>query len=209
MGSEDHQYFLQLEEAFLRLRGAPLVLSPADWKLAREWRQLGIPADFVIGVFEEVFKLRAERDSDRRVNGLRYCASAVTKAWRHQAELLGPPDLRSAEDSEVPEPRVRLESLALRLPREWSGTATIESRLLAMDGGLAEIEASLTRLDQEMLELAWSTLDVESRRQIEVEVAARGAQFGSGSLDLGSRLRSQVLRKRLALPRLSLFALAD
>ena len=210
MASEDHRYFLQLEESFLQLRGAPLVLSPADWKLAREWRSLGIPTHLVIGVFEEAFEKHAERGDGRRVNGFRYCAAAVRKAWREQAELLGATvtaqDSPESGDADHEDSQQLLESLAERLPDEWVGSSEFRAKVLEVGGSVSEIEASLIALDVAMIDLAWSTLDDLSKVAVESDVAERGAGISGRGEGLRSRLRSQVLRKRLGLPRLSLFA---
>src|SRR5260370_31817442 len=52
-GFEDHAYFLAIEDHFVRLRGAPLLLSPADWHAARRWHQQGIPLELVRRAPEE------------------------------------------------------------------------------------------------------------------------------------------------------------
>ena len=92
-GGEELHYFQVLEEAFIRLRGAPLLLSPADWQVAQRWRGLGIPLDFAIAGMTEVFARRRERGSEDRVSSLRYCARAVERGWRKAEEPAGPPPM--------------------------------------------------------------------------------------------------------------------
>ena len=89
--SEELHYFQVLEEAFIRLRGAPLLLSPADWRVAQRWRALGIPLDFAVAGMTEVFARRRERGSEDRVSSLRYCARAVETGWSRAEEMAGPP----------------------------------------------------------------------------------------------------------------------
>ena len=43
----DQAYFQAIEETFVRLRGAPLLLSPADWQVARRWHRDGVPLPLV------------------------------------------------------------------------------------------------------------------------------------------------------------------
>ena len=83
----DHAYFRAIEDHFIRLRGAPLLLSPADWQIAREWHREGIPLDLVLGALDEVFERRAERGSERPIQSLRYCSSAVAAAWKRSFSM--------------------------------------------------------------------------------------------------------------------------
>ncbi len=224
MASEDHRYFRVLEEAFLRLRGAPLVLSPADWKLAREWKELGIPSSFVVEVFEEVFERLALREAQaeaapseaarqqasrhRRVNGLRYCAPAVEKAWREQAELLGAvvPEASPADPSAAAEMASRLESLAARLPPDWPGSRELAARILALKGDLNDVESALGGIDEAMLEQALVDLESSRREEIESEAQRRSAELGGGEA-IVAKIRTRLIREALGLPRLSLVSL--
>ena len=76
----DHAYFQAVEEIFVELRGAPLLLSPADWQVASRWRQEGVPLSLVLSILAERFAERAERGARGRVNSLRYFADAVDEA---------------------------------------------------------------------------------------------------------------------------------
>ncbi|HTQ81557.1 MAG TPA: hypothetical protein VMM92_16285, partial [Thermoanaerobaculia bacterium] len=58
--AEEHAYFEAVEEIFVGLRGAPLLLSPADWQVARRWQREGVPLSLVRGALEEVFAKRRE-----------------------------------------------------------------------------------------------------------------------------------------------------
>ena len=80
---EDHAYFQAVEEIFVRLRGAPLLLSPKDWHVARRWHREGIPLDLVARVLEEVFAKRKERGTRGKMSSLRYCAPAVEVQFAH------------------------------------------------------------------------------------------------------------------------------
>ena len=60
------EYFRAIEEAFIRLRGAPLLLSPADWQTAKSWHEERIPLELVGRVMEEVFERLRERDPERK-----------------------------------------------------------------------------------------------------------------------------------------------
>src|SRR5437763_16109793 len=86
----DHAYFQAIEEIFVELRGAPLLLSPADWQVARRWQREGIPLDLVRSTLEEVFAKRKERGAKGKISSLRYCAPAVEAAWADLRALTAP-----------------------------------------------------------------------------------------------------------------------
>src|SRR5262249_60194670 len=85
-----HAYFQAIEEIFVELRGAPLLLSPADWQVARRWHREGVPLDLVRGSLEEVFAKRKERGAKGKISSLRCCAPAVAAAWAGLRELAAP-----------------------------------------------------------------------------------------------------------------------
>lgn len=207
-GAEELHYFQVLEEAFIRLRGAPLLLSPADWQVAQRWRRLGIPLDFAIAGLTEVFARRRERGSEDRVSSLRYCARAVEGGWRRAEELAGP--VRSA-----PRPGLdlaaRQRALARSIPAGFPDADRIARSVLELGGDAAVIEAGLVVLDDAMLESAAAQLHAEEKAALERWVERRldslRERFDAGELArAATRLRSRELRRRAGLPLLSLFS---
>ncbi|HEX2164176.1 MAG TPA: hypothetical protein VHM02_09525, partial [Thermoanaerobaculia bacterium] len=86
----DHQYFRALEDFLIELRGAPLLVSPADYRVAQRWHRRGIPLDHVRQVMREVWAKLRERGAAEPMNSLRYAARAVEAAWRQVEELRAP-----------------------------------------------------------------------------------------------------------------------
>ncbi|HXO27368.1 MAG TPA: hypothetical protein VOA80_08500, partial [Thermoanaerobaculia bacterium] len=117
-GLEDHAYFLAIEDHFVRLRGAPLLLSPADWQVARRWHRQGIPLELVRRALEEVFARRRERGAKGRISSLRYCAPAVEAAWTDHSELAAP---GARVEAEAFDAASRLAALAAALPGGGAG----------------------------------------------------------------------------------------
>jgi hypothetical protein len=199
-------FFHAVEEAFVRLRGAPLLLSPADFQVAARWQREGVPLGLVLATLEEVFAKRRERGARGRINSLRYCAPAVDAAWQEVQELQGPARREGAGDLAVAE---RLAELALALPAgaEWEPW---RARLLALEGAPAEVEEELRRLDDELLGDLEGALPSAERERLsaEVEAIVEGLRdrFPDAELvALRERLFRQRLRRAHALPVLSLF----
>jgi hypothetical protein len=206
-GLEDHAYFLAIEDHFVRLRGAPLLLSPVDWQTARRWHRQGIPLELVRRALEEVFARRRERGAKGRISSLRYCAPAVEAAWVQHSELAAP-GARSAP--EAFDAAARLAALAAALPE----TAELRTELASLARRGLEpqaIEERLADLDRSMLDGALAALAPEERAALDATVTQAIGAFAGRLADTEierarGRLERQVLRDRLRLPVLSLFS---
>ena len=200
----DHAYFQAVEEIFVELRGSPLLLSPADWQVARRWHREGVPLDLVRSALEEVFAKRKERGAKGKISSLRYCAPAVEAAWADLRELTAPARRAEAPAFEV---APRLAALAASLPERKA----LAARVTSLSGDPQEVEERLAVLDREMLDQAWGGLDGEARSEVEAAVEKTLASL-AGRLTAGElassreRLVRQTLRRKLGLPVLSLFS---
>lgn len=198
--ADDHLYFQSVEEIFVRLRGAPLLLSPADWQVASRWHREGVPLDLIGRVLEEVFAKRKERGTKGKINSLRYCAPAVEAAWADLRELTAPGERAPADPLDI---AARLRNLAAAVPD------TFRERVLALQGDAPSVEAALSTLDREMLTTV--SLAPELREEVDTAVektlAALKGRLPADELERSrERLTHQVLRQRLGLPILSLFS---
>ena len=207
-GSDEHAYFLAIEDTFIRLRGAPLLLSPADWQVASAWHEEGIPLEMVLDTLEQIFARRAEREERGDIQSLRYCRRAVERAWKDLREVTAtgvrrvPPELDQAKI---------LNELAAAVPGTLPGAESLVARILEVEGDSQTLESRLADLDLEMIAAAESTLDQEAAADIEraVDEAIAGLAVRLGPAEAAEareRLRRQILRRRAGLPILSLFA---
>lgn len=201
----DHAYFQAVEEIFVELRGAPLLLSPADWQVARRWHQEGVPIALVKSALEEVFARRKERGARGKISSLRYCAPAVEAAWADLRELTAPGHRVAAPAFEA---APRLAALAAALPADFSSFA---ERIAALAGDPQEIEERLSGLDREMLDRVEEGLSGELRAEVQAAVektlATLGGRLPAGEIESSrERLARQTLRRKLGLPVLSLFS---
>ncbi len=208
MESEEQAYFHSIEDAFIELRGAPLLLSPTDWQIAMEWRRKGIPARFVISTLREIFARRAERGGDRRISTLRYCRRKVETDWKEMAELLAPSGASAAPSLDL---GARLEALSAALPAVWESSRELGERVRSVVGSSEEIERALARLDEGMLQSAAESLSPERKRCVDLRVRERlegfaGRLEGAELRALKTRIEHEEVRRELGLPFLSLFS---
>jgi hypothetical protein len=206
---EDQAYFLAIEKTFVELRGAPLLLSPEDWQMAREWRCMGIPVQVVEEGIAEVFRQRKLKARKGRVNSLRYCRAAVEKAWRAWKEIRA---TTITEPAEKVNPGARLQELADALPAELSERQEWQARILSLEGSLEDVEERLAELDRDLLQALESALGPAQRRSLEeelesalVRLAERVGWDRSTSEETRAALWKQLVRRQHGLPVLSLF----
>jgi hypothetical protein len=211
---EQRAYFGAIEELFVRLRGAPLLLSPSDWHVIRRWRRFGVPLDLVGSVLQEIFQKRQERGLKRQVLPLRFCTTAVDTAWAHLRELTAPAERAPAATTAGLDIPARLATLAAALPEALKDRAAWAERitvLAALPGGSPAVEERLADLDRELLEAARAGLKGPTKKAVaeavERTLAALAGRLPAEELERSrDRLFLQVMRGRLGLPVLSLFS---
>jgi hypothetical protein len=203
-----NDYFEAIETAFISLRGAPLLLSPADWQTARSWHEQGVPLEVVLEVVRSVFARREERGSKRKISSLAYCAPAVEEAWSEIVELGAAAGRLEPAPVDVPE---RLARLQAAIPEALPLSDEISGSLQGLAGGAEEVERSLQELDRHMLQLAEADLDPPVLAEISAHArkalarSRRGMETGEAA-EVEARLYREFLRRRLDLPTLSLFS---
>ena len=166
----DHAYFRAIEEVFIRLRGAPLLLSPTDWQIARGWHRTGIPLDVVCSTLEELFRQRAEAGKQSTVRSLKYCQSAVERAWAARQELAAPAARGERVEMDI---GARLLSLATALPDSLPGRDRLHREILELEGGMQDVEHELSVLDRKVMEELRAGITPESTAEIERHEALR------------------------------------
>ncbi len=207
-----HRYFRAIEDLFIRLRGSPLLLSPADHLVARKWFEQRVPMEVVARALEGVFARRRERGASGKVSSLRYCRPAVEKEWKRVAQLQAADVRAQAPDPAEPEIELaaRLAVLCAQLPEQLQGVELWRQRITALSGEAETVEERLAALDAELIAEVDEALTESAARELDEAVKA-ALQAIAGRLTseqlqaAGERLRRQLLRQRLGLPLLTLF----
>lgn len=207
-GESGHEYFETLERAFIRLRGAPLLLSPSDWQLAQEWHRRGIPVALVERVIAEVLEERRQREGADRIVSLRYFRRPVENAWQALGAVQASGARGEAEALDLP---ARLGALVERLPETLPEREALARGILDLEGEAEAIEGGLASLEEGWWARRESELAEEERIAIEATLEPTLARLrsrvsGAELQALALRLRREALRRRYGLPVLSLFS---
>ena len=214
---EGREYYEATEAAFIRRRGTPFLLSPADFALLKQWRELGVPLAAIEAGIEEAFTRREERSAIGRVNSLSYCRDAVLEAWERRAETSRGKGGSSADRE--PDASATLAVLSRRLEERRRARPRLDAplssalrsleRLAALGKSAEEIESSLARLDRRLARELYEALSEAERAEIDREVAGllsgASARMDPATAEKTARaLTRRSVRERLELPRLSL-----
>lgn len=193
-------YFLTVQDEFVRLRGTPFLLASTDFEITRSWHEAGIPVEVVVDAMRDV--LEGREPEARKVRGLRFVDRAVWKAW-HQLGGGAPSGHRTAPD--------KLPALVAALRRaNLADCGRIADEVAAVQGTVAEQEASLQRLDEELLaaaraELGDNWLTSSRRRATKALHALRPRLIADQWNAEVEAWIDDAAREVLQLPRLSLF----
>jgi hypothetical protein len=217
-------YFATIEDEFVRLRGAPLVLSPADWHLAATWHRQGIPLSVVLAAIHQVMETAVSRGRRKPVLSLSYCRHEVEAEFGRYLEATAGDGSR-APGPQGPTPAQRLGRKADRLEKTCRAIPALGGAVAAAVAGLrtavAELQAGGTRPEEiekqlmaherallDHLEAGLPAEDRDSLRQACRErLEPYRERMAEGAYQ--STLRhacDTALRRRYKLPRLSLLS---
>lgn len=212
-GRQD-DYFLDIESHFTSRRGTPFLFSGKDWALMKSWKDDGIPLAVIVEAIDQCFEKKETGGRKRVISSLRYCRHAVKEIWEERR------DLAVGSEGTVPEidgPTRLLElaavlqAAALEAPQFADALEAASARLreLTSLGSIPRIEEALIEVDRDLLASLFNSLPSSERESIRSNVEK---DLGSSvtSEETKSRAREahlrRMVRKRVAVPRLSLFS---
>lgn len=167
--SDASEYFRRVEDIFIRLRGAPLFLSPADYRTAKEWYLAEVPLAVVEEALREVFEKQEKSGKPRRgLTHLKYCRPAVERAFAEYRERAATG--RREEPAPGPDIAGRLAALASSLPPDLPGRGGWMDRVTRLSGSMEAVEKALADLDEELMKALAADLDADAEREVETQV---------------------------------------
>jgi hypothetical protein len=141
---DEEEYFRVIEEHFLQKRGNPMLLSPKEWVLIREWYEGSIPAEVVIRGIDRAFEKK--KDPDNEITSLVYCKRIIKSEYKRY--------LKSQEGADT--------SPVSKEPPP----ADIEQFLEKLATALAQSETKATEAGNEGLAAMFKLRESELRNQI-------------------------------------------
>lgn len=84
--SPEREYFQTVERRFQQLRGSPILLSPRDWMRIASWWERGIPIGIVLAGIERAFEKRRESSPDATIRSLAYCEPVILDTWERRRQ---------------------------------------------------------------------------------------------------------------------------
>lgn len=174
-------YYTEVEDTFVRRRGAHMLVSPLDWALIESWKEMGIPLAVVLRGIERAFDAFDKQPRrGRKVNSIFYCQQSVEESFaEHRQSMVGAADgddaavavqvVGGASDADSPFQRDRVERYLERITDDLAaarvraeGREALSEALSRACVRLSEIRADAVashRLDPEALERDLTSLD--------------------------------------------------
>jgi hypothetical protein len=219
-------YFTEIEEHFVRRRGAILLLSTLDWALIDTWREAEIPLAAVLRGIDDAFdkyEARKAKGRVRRVNGLAWCAQAVmTAAEQMQEAAMGAAPAKNSDVSGLEHERIashlaecaaEYRAASGNLPTLAPLSARLAELATEVRGAaprLEELERTLSVLEEKLFAALHFHAPEEELTALREHAARELAPYRSRmKVEQIRQIERQFVHKRLLercnLPRLSLF----
>jgi hypothetical protein len=223
-------YYTEIEEHFQRRRGTLLMLSTLDWALISAWQEAGYPLEAVLTGIDAAFDKHAtrhKRAGARRINGLAYCAQAVTQAVEamHEAAVGAAAPSKPARETGFEPARIAQYLRAVAAELETCSTlpelvpslqtAAARMRELAAEAeaetaGAETLEQHLLSQEDQIFAAMQAAVPAEEFAELRSQAARELAPHRSRMQAVQIRqIEQQFLRRsmfqRYAMPRLSLF----
>jgi hypothetical protein len=230
---DEEEYFRMIEQHFTQKRGNPMLLSPKEWALIREWHESGIPEEVVIRAIDRGFE-KKNSDEEKNPVSLSYFKRIVKSEYKRflkaQEGLQTAPsradnpqsaatiteylqrlqtDLAESEKQASEKGNSALATLLQRC-RETLSTQILQPLLQNPTPELQRVEQQLTALEKEIEQGLLQTISTTRLDQFR-EDAMRELKSFQDKIELPvyqemiTRALIKSVRKLYNIPRLSLF----
>jgi hypothetical protein len=111
-------YFTEIEDLFVRLRGKHVFISPLDWVLIEQWKTKGIPLYVALRGIETSFASHAASRNRRAVKTLVYCQEEVEAQYGEWMESQVGAATTNGSETETETATATAKAADLPFPRE-------------------------------------------------------------------------------------------
>jgi hypothetical protein len=228
---EEEEYFRLIENYFIQKRGNPMLLSPKEWALIRDWHEAQIPEEVVFRAIDRGFE-KKKMDEEKSPVSLNYFKRIVKSEYKRflkakEGAAAQPESQQETaanihqyleklqahlEESEKQASEKGNQSLAdlLRGCRERLSSQILQSLVENPTMELQRVEHQLTTLEKEIEQVLLSTISEPQLNKYR-EDAMRELKTFEDKIDLPvyqqmiTRALIKSVRKLYNIPRLSLF----
>jgi hypothetical protein len=188
---EEEEYFKLVEDYFIQKRGNPMLLSPREWALIREWHEQGIPGEVVLRAIDRGFENKKKKDESESPVSLNYFRRIVKSEYRRY--------LKSQEGTspggEKPRPQepAGVEDFLQRLVRDLEESSD-QARVAGNQAMADLLQGCRTRLSGEILKPFLENQTKELQR-VEHQLATLEKEIEKGLLQTVSDSQLNTFRE--------------
>ena len=206
-------YFTEIEQFYQTRRESFTLLSTLDWVLIENWKEQGIPLDFVLKGIDRAFS-RARR----QINSLAYCIKAVEEIIEEQKEARverpGSQQISAEETRQyLQELGEKTAAVSQTFPEFAAKINALAESVRTVDGSnFRDAEQILEALEERLIAILRVAADesalIEVQQEVESELGPFRSTMTTAQLAmLEQQLSRRKLLERFNVPRLSLFYL--
>ncbi len=208
-------YFTEIENHFQTRREVFTLLTTLDWVLIENWKEQGVPLEFVLKGIDRAFD---KPNAKRRINSLAYCVKPIEQVCQEQKDLrVEKPSLPEVSSTEVAGYLEKLASsvslLVSKFPEFASKFSGIAESIRALDvSNMREAEQTLSALEEKLIALIKVASDesvlLDAKREVDADLNPfRSTMTAEQLAMLEQQMWRRKLMERFDVPRLSLFYL--
>ena len=206
-------YFTEIEQFYQTRRESFTLLSTLDWVLIENWKEQGVPLDFVLKGIDRAFS-RARR----QINSLAYCIKAVEEIIEEQKEARverpGSQQISAEETRQyLQELGEKTAAVSQTFPEFAAKINAVAESVRTVDGSnFRDAEQILEALEERLIAILRVAADesalIEVQQEVESELGPFRSTMTTAQLAmLEQQLSRRKLLERFNVPRLSLFYL--
>lgn len=170
------KYLKGAEDFFIEKRGTPFILSPEDVQLILFWFKREVPLEVVKKGIEEVFEKLKERDPEKKINTIKYCAQRIEEIFReNQKSKARSWHKESAKIDILSSLNKNMENLKEFFKDKTEYKNQYEKFLKKIEElkkmeDLEEIEDNLKKVEEKIIEIFYKKIDKEEKEKLKNEV---------------------------------------
>ncbi len=173
---EFHKFLKEIENYFIRFRGTPFIFSPQDVQLLLYWYNKGVSSNTIKDSIKEVFEKLKEKEPEKKVNSLKYCAQVIEKKFKDEKNKASRSwhceglelNIKDALDKNIEKISLFFQKRPELKKKEKKISKKMESLKNLED--LDQIEDSLKKIEENLIEFFYKNLEGDKKKLWKKEI---------------------------------------